>query len=181
MKTRQGFVSNSSSTSFFFIIKEPTEKCLYDMIRKYKDRFNLSTKWDNTENTSCNHIDVIDELEKVFAKAPRNEWDEPLGFSILSKIGDLEIEIEENKQRSIDSKEPDYARKWWREDIYRAESDIGLLKEASKNGLTWIYNIQFGDNHGDVCGGRIGCTMDYAGQGMEINTPDFVVYTEPNR
>ena len=68
MKTRNGFVSNSSSTSFTFCYKGDGIKPLTDLIlTKYREQFNRSyDEW------SCRAQDVVEAIESCFKSD--NEW-----------------------------------------------------------------------------------------------------------
>ena len=53
-----------------------------------------------------------------------------------------------------------------------------LIPQAIKYGLDHYVEVSFGDNDGMICGGRIGCTMDYSGRSINLNQKDFMVMVE---
>ena len=65
MKLRQGFVSNSSSTSFYMIVKGNSIENLFFMLKKYGDYFNLSYEDCNGKLLRCTYTDIISELKTV--------------------------------------------------------------------------------------------------------------------
>jgi hypothetical protein len=70
---------------------------------------------------------------------------------------------------------------WYMQDLLDEASRKSDTEDAIKAGFTKALIINFGDNHGDVCGGDVGNTMDYEGRNIHINKPDLIVTTEQNR
>jgi len=174
MKIRNGFVSNSSSTSFTFCYKGKGIKPLTNLIlTKYSSNFERCyDEW------SCNASDVVKAIENCFEHG--NKWDkikpvhidkiiEQEEFSLKRVIEDMEQEKDEYwKQRSIEREQT-------------LEAKIRKLQSIKEKGLTTVLIVGFGDSHGEVSGGSIGYAMDYDGRCIDINGKDLVVFTEQNR
>jgi len=189
MKSRHGFVSNSSSTSFTFVFKGKKVKDLSDTILKYKEHFNLSfdAGWgDSNDIYNCNALDVASAIESCVKSSKKDKWNSVKVISIDDCLKNI---IENKKQYSQYIKEekdkvdkPNYSLT----NIYERhnsilEEQLNKLRAAKKRGLTSVINIGFGDNHGDISGGELGNCMDYEGRYISINNNDFIVFTEQNR
>jgi len=177
MKTRNGFVSNSSSTSFTFCFKGKGIKPLTDMIlTKYRNQFKRSyDEW------HCNAMDVVEAIEHCFEHG--GEWHkvEPVHINKVIEqekfsLGQILEEIKRDEE-----KKDDYWKQHNLEHKQELEAKIRKLENIKKKGLTTVLIIGFGDNHGEVQGGDLGRAMDYDGRYIDINGADLVVFTEQNR
>ena len=180
MKTRQGFVSNSSSTSFTFCFKGKKLKVLTDLIlTKYREKFQR-----NFDEWHCNAMDVVRAIEGCINTT--KSYDKVALVSIDKIIEDdmayierLEKDIKEAKEKP--STNWSGHRNYLLEDKQNLESKVNKLQKIKKNGLTTVLVIGFGDNDGEVSGGNVGYAMDYDGRSIDINAKDLVVFTEQNR
>lgn len=173
MKIRNGFVSNSSSTSFTFVIKGEYIEDLFFMLDKYGEYFNLYGNWgaekeDDIQN--CNVYTVMERICKIKDKRI---------IPIDTAISDVEEKIKHIAATYASSKGEHNA--WLLENSFKYVYEKADLEKLKKSGFTTVVEIDFGDNHGDVCGGVVGYLMDYEGRNIYINKPDFVVWTEQNR
>ncbi len=161
MKIRNGFVSNSSSTSFTFVFKTPHIKEALNILNKYEDKFDLATDLFG-DFIKINGHDVVDCIEE--------------NVSNLNYIDDLLDEKEEEFDAFKDDNHGIGAQ------IKRHLSlIIHNLKNLRESGFYYFFSINFGDNEGDVAGGDIGNTMDYEGRHIEIHEEDMIVFTEQDR
>lgn len=175
MKIREGFVSNSSSTSFWFVYKgnkgDVTNLC--DLIvTKYREFFNLTfNPYEDTAPQHCNYADVAEAIRDV-AKDPS------VAHTVDEAILVFEDNIKQTENYMVQSKHDDG---YYMQELMQLHDQLDILMKAKKNGLTVAVNIGFGDNHGDVSGPGLGATMDYEGRGIRINREDLVVFTEQDR
>lgn len=171
MKIRQGFISNSSSTSFTFIVKGNTAKDVYKAMKDYGEYFHLWGAWRSEENEECFVSEVIDSLIEI-ENGAKLESIVSTKKRIEEHIKKLDyVGIEENKQLEC----------YWLHSSVRETEKLMLIEEAIKNGFRSVFVVGFGDNHGEICGDKIGYLMDYEGRHIRINKPDFIVFTEQNR
>jgi hypothetical protein len=193
MKYRSSFVSNSSSTSFTFVSKKDN---LPDLIKKYDQYFNLYfTCYDNEEYhiTADNVISAIEELKKKIEAQDAEESykSTKIKYNIDEYIEMLEKQSKEYLQSLAQEKENfgnnskqshyKYFMDALMNELMQVSEKINKLKELNKKGFKIIYVIGFGDSHGEISGSGVGEVMDYEGRAININKPDFVVYTEQNR
>jgi len=184
MKIRNGFVSNSSSTSFTFCFKGATIDALYDAIHKYSKHFQLSfdAGWGYEESIhSCNAQDVIDAIRGACARHSEYEWENITVVPIEDQIEELRASISEIRKELKKEDEKPVMRDIYFRHLSDLESHLNKLKSANKKGLTDVAVIGFGDNHGHISGGDVGYAMDYEGRNISIEKDDFMVFTEQNR
>ena len=171
MKIRNGFVSNSSSTSFTMCFKDSEEE-LYEMLKKYAVYFDLIYPYE--QDWKVNIDDVINSIKECLVKNDDYEKIE------ITSVDDAIVKQEEcvEQEKEYVKKHPD---RYNVENIFEENDKLEKLQTAKKRGLQSVIIIGFGDNSGNVCGGRIGNTMDYEGRHININKEDFIVFTEQNR
>lgn len=182
MKIRNGFVSNSSSTSFTFCFKGKKNKGvkpLCDLIlTKYSECFSRSyDEW------HCNAQDVVEAIGRCYKQT--GEWNKAECVSIDKVIGDNKFYLEIIKKDIKDAEDKKETDAWifrhFLEKKQELESKIKILDNIKKKGLTTLLLMDFGDNHGEVCDCDLGRAMDYDGRYIDINGKDLVVFTEQNR
>ena len=185
MKIRNGFISNSSSTSFTMCFKGD-ESNLYDKLSKYGVYFDLIYPYNDLEyssghslNWEVNVEDVIDSIKSVLEKGEVNYQDDALCHERVI-ILDIEDIIKKQKE-DIQEIEKGLDEVYEMSFLIQEQDILDKLETAKKRGLTSGIIIDFGDNHGVICGGRIGNTMDYAGRYTHIDKKDFLVFTRQNR
>jgi hypothetical protein len=188
MKIRNGFVSNSSSTSFTFVFKGDNVKDLSEKILKYKSHFNLSfdTSWPGYDGTQyyCNALDVVEAIENCVV-TPKYEDDKVSVCDIDEYIGSL-VELIKENDREIEKEKKEENKRYNLFDLFYSfnqdlKAKIEKLRGAKKNGLTSVLIIGFGDNNGNISGGDLGYCMDYEGRYISIDEKDFLVLTEQDR
>ncbi len=172
MKIRQGFVSNSSSTSFTFMIKGDKMEDVYDLIKKYNQYFDLYySSWDD-EKMHCTADNVVKAIKEV-----KNVK--------LIRIEKFKKDLEEHRERISKElekeKSKDYLNDWYFKDLMDMMEKEITIDDTVKSGFKNVLIIGFGDNDGEISGDPIGTTMDYEGRCISINKPDFIVFTEQNR
>jgi hypothetical protein len=168
MKIRQGFVSNSSSTSFYFITKKGSKEELFKMMRKYSKCFDGMTSEYFEEYqplTTEIIISAIDGLTKITQ------------YSVLELVSHFEEQLESDREWSKKYPNDNYSR----EDTYRKSNRILFLISLHEKGFKSVFDIGFGDHDGDISGGQIGNIMDYEGRTINLNEDDFVIFTEQAR
>lgn len=167
MKIRNGFVSNSSSTSFVFVFKDGE---LPDAMKKHESYFNLSHEGYNDEMYFCNHEEVLKCLEEIPA-VDAGEYCNKLIEEIEERKKDYKIYMSEF---------PSLVN-YVKEDIDKMNLRLKKIKSKMKKGFNKVITVGFGDNHGDFSGDGIGCVMDYEGRYISIDDNSLYVETEQNR
>ena len=183
MKTRNGFVSNSSSTSFTMCFKGEDISGLYKMIEKYSNYFDLFNAWiRDDEMLRCSAQDVIDAIKsvKVIHMHDNNEdtWDTCQLYTIDEYLSALNESLERMQGRKC--KENSFSS-WIMEHIFKLQDEIVETKRLKERGINKVFKVHFGDHDGPFAGTDIGLIMDYEGRDIRINKEDFYVTTEQAR
>ena len=175
MKVKIDSVTNSNSTSFTFIFKGDHIQ-LYEALLKRPKLFKLShvSGWGrNTHLLTCDTRDVIDAIDRNLNDSLI--WNKQKTNNIDEKIAELKLVVD-------DSDGMDRELNHWEVHYIKEKSEqLKKLEKAKRLGLTGVLKIGFGDNHGEVCGGNVGTTMDYEGREIEVNDKDLIIFTEQNR
>lgn len=186
MKIKSKAVTNSSSTSFMFAFRGTTAAELFTAMRKNKVFFELSsTLWEGALS-NCNVDDIIEAMIPLF--------DSALGYH-STDIQPIEKVIKERYESEESSKNfiiEDIKRKrdagddfggdhYWMEHIIEEGETTKKLDMARQRGLNSVIIIGFGDNDGEISGGKVGNLMDYAGRHINLSTPEIMVVTEQDR
>jgi len=168
MKIRGGFVSNSSSTSFTFVFKEDNIEDCFNILKKYKDYFNL---YDIDTGTSINGDEVIAQMKSYIDE--------------VYHIDNCLVELEEQKQSYFNIMQEDKKRGFEDDLFYSLYNDAQMkvekIKDLKDKGFRSFFSINFGDNHGDISGPPIGSGMDYEGRDIELKEDDVYMFTEQDR
>jgi len=185
MKVRQGFVSNSSSTSFVFIFKGESPENLYDSIRNHYDYFDISF-YDYENNChKCNAEDVINSIKSVLVDEIGEEYqcDNTSIVSIDDFVDNLERELNflEKDIEEINEDRDSFMINTYMQEIFDYVGKISNIKKAKEKGFNSVLKIDFGDNHGHISGKGIGMAMDYEGRNIYIKKDDLIVFTDQNR
>jgi len=192
MKIRHGFISNSSSTSFTFIFKGNGVEDLCAILPSYASNFRLRYEmWSMMDNDEkeiyrCDVNDIINSLKSVVKDRPKEEdYYTVYARHIDEVLESIKEEIEQAKERQIEfflrEDRPEYLERQYCHHLDELIDEEMNIEDAKNRGLDCVIQIGFGDNHGDIQGGRIGIAMDYEGRYIRINQDDLVVITEQNR
>jgi len=182
MKIKGDFITNSSSTNFFFIFKGN----LYKQLLEHSDAFDVTfISYDNSIFRANVHeiIQAIKDLRKVEKWDRKSSWQYDVKVEKLSEIekdikeeiGYIEKEIKENAQKKIGS----YS--WKYHYLAELKDQLRLVKDARSRKFRRFLRIGFGDNDGDVCAGNLGTAMDYEGRKIKIDDEKLIVFTQQNR
>jgi hypothetical protein len=199
VKIRNGFVSNSSSTSFVFVFKGKEFDDFAQLMSKYRKYFNISYSdpwWveetDGREHTpsSFNYGDIVNAIECTIKRFVGKEdaWDKVEILPIDKLIQDLKDSIVYHSEYI---KKEEEERRKQKDKYYRSPSYMEYLKEALEEdhkrlntcsklkgkGYSYI-KISFGDNHGQISGIGLGATMDYGRDQVKVNEKDLIVYVD---
>lgn len=171
MKIKADFVTNSSSTSFTFIFKG-NHIDLFKAVLKRAALFNLSIDFGTPYTIDV--WDVIESIDSVIRFDPGI-------LQIDNEIKMCQEDIEYVEKNLAKNNIEDWERRYDKERRADLNEVMTKLLKAKEKGLVSVFKIGFGDNHGEICGGRIGCTMDCAGSRISIDDDDLIVMTEQNR
>jgi hypothetical protein len=187
MKIKGDFVTNSSSTNFFFVFKGPRcVKSVGNAIWNHKNAFSLFYELDENNSWRCNAQDIVEDIERCVKQSlGKNEWNSVKITTLDKKISEVEEYIL-NEKKSHKEWMKDYPED---RDIDKIEKQVirGLegrkskFQNAKDKGFVNILEMEWGDNHGHVSGGNTGNAMDYEGRRIKINSDDLIVFTEQNR
>jgi len=184
MKIRNGFVSNSSSSSFWFAFNGDTTEDLCASIRNHKGLFDLSSGWDILRR--CTADDVINAINSMSGNESINDWEDPgvshgkiYSIDYFIEIEEKAVEDEKKYLENIKEKYADGKDKWifeWTErGIKEHEDRIAKFNAWKERGIKNSTMISFGDNHGDFMGGNLGYCMDYERDRVEIESDDLCI------
>ena len=171
MKIKSDFITNSSSTAFFFFFKGDKVEDLSNVLRKYGTMFERSYDYNDY---SMNVEDLISSIENLVPSVlPLKDVDK------LSQefLGDLYLSIDHCFMENKDGDKHDSAKYYIKDSRHRLKSHE-ISKDLLKKGFTKVLEIEFGDNDGHVAGGNIGCSMDYNHYELETKKEDLVIITE---
>lgn len=189
MKLRTGFVSNSSSTSFYFMLNGG-KKELLDLIMKYRMFFDFPGPKDINDvfDRGMDAEDLVEAIDKLkFERFVAVNDDDCRGIDDTLYISDLGwAEKEAEKQfhdYMVEAAKEENARvsDSWSDAAHDALDMAGEFRHAQKRGLKNLIRIDMGDNHGDIEGGLVGNAMDCRGNRIRIDKADLMLFTKPNR
>jgi len=169
MKIKSDFITNSSSTAFFFFFKGEKIQDLSNVLRKYDNVFER----DEFEY-KMNVEDLVSSIENLVPSVLQ-----------IKDIDKLVPQFLENIQRLIETcykenKEGDKfdSAKYFMGDVRDRLKTYEISKDILKKGFTKVLEIEFGDNDGHVAGGNVGTLMDYKHSSLEMKKEDLVILTE---
>ena len=170
MKIKSDFITNSSSTAFFFFFKGEKVEDLSNVLRKYGEMFKRTVYNDYSMDVE-GLISSIEEL--VPSVLPLKDIDK-LSKEFLESLQN-EIEYCYNENKSGDKYE---SAKYHIEGARDSLKSHEISKDLLKEGFTKVLEIEFGDNDGHVSVGNVGCSMDYNHYELETRKEDLVIITE---
>ena len=192
MKVKNDFVTNSSSTCFYFCAKEAlTIEVFEKLLKKYSKIFTLSYRYgeysaSEGEIWSCNPDDIMSALKATMELRKNDKWwTDPFN----TKMIDLNIFKGDKIASMSESITNDLYHHWnsqWEIDDltnHHIESfeQVLQLMDIQDKGFTHVVSISFGDNDGYISGGAVGTCMDYEGRDIKLLEDDFAVFTEQAR
>ena len=174
MKCRQGFVSNSSSTSFYFVFKEDNfDNCL-KVLEKYGDTFNLSPD-SLLDIPKVNSQEIFDTIKNEISGVYSIDF---LISDVQDKIDTLFDHIKDERKNEIDGS-LNSLKIFFKQQRNKFKSKIEKLEKLKEDGFKTYFEIDFGDNHGVT--GPVGKAMDYLGSDINLENSEIYVFTEQNR
>lgn len=166
MKIRTGFVSNSSSTSFTFFTKKPGLKYLLLQIQKHKDKFDLASE-DVGRITASDVCEALAELKK-----------QPKIIGKLIKNIEASIQYDQRWLERAKANPAEFVISHIADSISETKKELALVEQIQGQGFEYFLEVQFGDNHGDIQGDKVGTVMDYEGQGVSIDDESLKLRVE---
>lgn len=155
MKVKDDFITNSSSTAYFFIFKGNKEE-LIQVIKKYPYRFDLeeSDNWSGTvERVDASFI--TESIEKVYGTLGQFYGDNKCiikPIDVLIKEFEGDVEYWKNQIRCSEEK-GEIGRGYYKRYLNENAKQLEEIKEAKERGLDKFLQINFGTSEGHVYGG----------------------------
>lgn len=182
MKVRLGFVSNSSSSSFYFCFGGDTLDDLFKAMRAHKKAFSVSASFWNSDDVFIDVHDVMRDLEGCKDFDPKNEPDycgqSVYRHEIFNVIAELGKHLADNEKDFEKEAKKDEDNRWLLDSLKEAikfnKSMLEKLNAAQASGLTSVVTAEFGDNHGITS--NAGRAMDQEFE--ELIADDLVVLKE---
>lgn len=180
MKTKLDFITNSSSTNFYFIFKGDHID-LYQRLLEHKEEFELS--YDTYEDLVIDITtwDIIRELDKSIRSGDKDLWLLKKIVTLDSAIDDTEEELNAVSETISSYKGGEITDRFYIDRLKILNKRRSMLQKAKEREMSSYIMIAFGDNHGDIKGDPIGTTMDYSGRYIFIDSENFIVFTEQSR
>ena len=187
MRVKSDFITNSSSTNFFFVFKGPRcVKSVTNAVWNHRKSFSLHYELNENNSHSCNAQDIVEDIERCIKQSlGKKEWNSVKITTVDKKILQIDKQIEHEKEYNAswmkDHPEDKTSEKYSKQTVSRLEKQKGKFQEAKSKGFENLLEMDWGDNHGAVSGGDTGYAMDYEGRYIRINSDDLIVFSEQNR
>lgn len=178
MKIRQGFVSNSSSSSFIVCFQGKTKEDAFSAMKKHPQVFNFSGPGyieDSADWVSCELDDVIDAIGhriKVVDKITKKDslWELSLDNPVIVPLSFVFADYKHQYEETFNS---EFA---FVIDLRKElKTQMKALSEAKDNGLNRALVLEAGDNHGHIMGNDVALLLDYEGRNTVFVSEDLAV------
>jgi hypothetical protein len=175
MKLKGDFITNSSSTAYFFIFNGNTKEDLFKAIMKRPERFEQEEDigWDKKPHiVKVNAEFIVDSIDKVFGTSGGFYTDHIVE---IKPINNLIEEFEKTlKSWEKQSKESPWCRKY----VTEVRNQIKAALDAKSKGLNKYIEINFGDSEGHVHGDNA-AILRYKRECFNVRRKDlYVIFDE---
>jgi len=165
------FITNSSSSSIYFLLKKNSNKELFRQLLLHEDKYPIVSN-------SVNNL--IEYLVSMF----KND-DPDLFRTRISDISELEQNLVDrnNQIRQYRRDHGDDTLEYFGRAMEEINRKLNVIREAKNKGFKYYIMLSFGDNEGDISG-TFGLELESAfsdsNNKMKI-LEDFVFFSESNR
>jgi len=177
MKIKGDFITNSSSTAFFFIFKGRNLDKMYDLIDKYSRKFELHVDYGYKNQHDYHHCDsnfVKDSISTYIDSNANLTEDERWKVKVrpLSKL----IKEHEKRIKSYEKEVVKPGQNWYKQYLKEEKKRLKKILLAKEKGLINYLEIEFSDGGGCGITNQNSVVMDQ--ERPEIQEDDFFVLTE---
>jgi hypothetical protein len=175
MKVKGDFITNSSSTAFFFIFKWNTKEDLFKEIMRRPKRFEqeVDIGWDKKPHIiKCDAEFVVNSIDKVYGTIG-----DFYGDHNIVKIKSIDELIKEFKKSLNYWKKGVKHCPWHKGYITETQNQLKAALEAKKKGLNKYIQMNFGDSEGHVHGGSASI-LRYKQDKFQVRRKDLFVVTD---
>lgn len=168
MKMRMGFVSNSSSTSFYFFTKGAgTTEIAKLLKRDHSEKFNLEFRSYGGRVAKCTVDDVCREIRWLHRK--------PKSINTLIREARGAVECYAEGSSMYNLAKDNYTLELFADYKKRNEEELAGLEQLKADGFTKVLEVVFADDAGPV-----DLAMDTRGGSIKIDDDDLKLVVKSN-
>ena len=171
MKIRDGFVSNSSSSSFIFLMLSDNKNDLTVKCDKYKDHFTLYDIYNYNEDGEMEFLNDNVDVNTFKAMIMNSK----IQVKSIQELLDLYHARIKGYQTYIDKSK---VEDWIYDGLFELNSNVAYIEDCINKGFKYFIEIGIGDNHGDFCSHPKYSAIDQRREKFNLNCPDLVIMTE---
>lgn len=171
MKIRQGFVSNSSSSSFVFIFKSKAQDdsaSLTELLMCIpNDLFNLKTSNLHPSDRIESQVNHDQVLHRISNSLSNDFFGQPKFESIDDLVSEIKSDLIWYQGKS-----------GYESTVSEMKDQISKLCQLKSKGFNKAFTIHFGLNEGHVYGDTVGYVMEQCSDSISYQDKKLCLYTE---